>query len=101
MGGCAYLKNDDRFIFYLVTKKFASYKPYYNSVEKSLKALRDLCKELNVSDLAMPMIGCGLDRLEWNVVSRIIDDVFGKSGLKITVSRYEKIDNKESNTSRN
>lgn len=74
----------------MVTKKIYSFKPYYNSVEKSLKELNRLCKKHQVTKLAMPMIGCGLDQLDWSIVSRIIDQVFSKSNIKITIFKFDK-----------
>ena len=95
-GGCAYLKQEattttttSRYIFYLVTKKFYNHKPYYNCLEQSLTAMLALCQQFNVTKLAMPMIGSGLDRLDWSLVARILDDVFAKSNIKITVYKYE------------
>jgi len=92
------LKENDRFIFYLVTKKFYFHKPYYNSIEKSLKEMRSLCKKNQVKDLAMPMIGSGLDRLDWNIVEKIIDFVFKKENINITIYKYEK--NRQNNSSK-
>ena len=33
-----------------------------------------MCKEFNIKYLAMPKIGCGLDRLQWGKVKEIIED---------------------------
>ncbi|RNA12503.1 O-acetyl-ADP-ribose deacetylase 1 [Brachionus plicatilis] len=88
-GGCAFIKLDSRYIFYLVTKKLFYFKPSYSSVEKSLKELSNLCLRLNVTKLAMPMIGSGLDQLEWDIVSRIIDNVFYKSEISISIYKYD------------
>ncbi|XP_046665092.1 uncharacterized protein LOC124357382 isoform X4 [Homalodisca vitripennis] len=85
VGGCAYLKDKDRYIFYMVTKSVSNGKPSYETVEKSLKAMRDLCCKFEVTKLAMPRIACGLDKLEWNKVRRIINDVFQEAGIQITV----------------
>lgn len=87
-GGCAFIKSENRHLFYLVTKKLYYHKPYYSSVEKSLKKLCNLCLKLNVVNLAMPMIGSGLDRLEWNLVSRIIDNIFSKSEISLSIYKY-------------
>lgn len=81
----------------MVTKRFYNFKPFYNSIEKGLRELNRKCQNLNVTKLAMPMIGCGLDQLDWNVVARIIDDVFSKSMTKITIYKYEKPANSEQN----
>jgi hypothetical protein len=96
-GGCAFIKRDDRFIFYLVTKKYYNHKPYYNCLENSLNALLEHCKNLNITKLCMPMIGSGLDKLEWNLVSRIIDDVFNKTNINITIYKFEPDRNRDNN----
>lgn len=45
----------------------------------------------------MPMIGSGLDKLEWNLVSRIIDDVFNETNINITVYKFEPDRNRDNN----
>uniref|UniRef100_A0A1B6GF14 Macro domain-containing protein n=1 Tax=Cuerna arida TaxID=1464854 RepID=A0A1B6GF14_9HEMI len=85
VGGCAYLKDKDRYIFYMVTKAVSNGKPSYETVEKSLKAMRDLCCKFEVTKLAMPHIACGLDKLDWNKVRRIINEVFHEAEIQITV----------------
>ena len=37
--------------------------------------------------LAMPVIGCGLDKLEWSRVSEIIKLVFEKTDIDILVCK--------------
>jgi hypothetical protein len=73
----------------MVTKKYYNHKPYYYCVENSLKALLKLCQELNITKLAMPMIATGLDKLDWDLVSRIIDDVFSKSNITLSIYKFE------------
>ena len=73
----------------MVTKKYYNHKPYYACVENSLKALLKLCQELNINKLAMPMIATGLDKLDWELVSRIIDEVFSKSNVDLTIYKFE------------
>ena len=68
VGEVAVLVLKDRYIFYLVTKKYYYGKPTYSSLESCLKELGVLCKRFNIKTIAIPRIGCGLDRLEWNVV---------------------------------
>ena len=76
-------------IFYLVTKPKYYHKPSYRSLEESLRNLRDLCQRFSVSELAMPKIGCGFDQLDWKIVSRMIDQVFDNSQIKLTVYLFE------------
>jgi hypothetical protein len=99
-GGCAYIKHSDRFIFYLVTKKFYNHKPYYNCVENSLKELLSRCRELKVTKLAMPLIATGLDMLDWDLVSRIIDEVFENSNINLFIYKFENPYHARSGTAR-
>ena len=52
------------------------------------EALEDLKVSLNLpkgNKLAMPLIGCGLDRLEWDNVREIVQEVFADTNVEITV----------------
>lgn len=85
VGGCAYLRVDDGYIFYLITKQKYSHKPTMSSLESSLRAMRDLCVQHGVRQLAMPRIGCGLDRLNWTEVSELIQQLFQSDDIEITI----------------
>jgi hypothetical protein len=85
LGGCAYLNLENRYVFYLVTKEKYFHKPTMSSLESSLRAMRDLCIENNIHHLAMPRIGCGLDKLNWDKVSDLIQSVFKDDDIKITI----------------
>lgn len=84
-GEVAVLKRDGRYVYYLITKKRASHKPTYENLQKSLEATKCHCLKNGVTDLSMPRIGCGLDRLQWENVSAIIEEVFEATDIKITV----------------
>ncbi len=76
-------------VFNLVTKTAHYQKPTYKSLRKSLMSMKVMLLNnpeiINKSKLAMPRIGCGLDRLEWNKVSEIIQDVFKDTNVEILV----------------
>ena len=63
---------NDRFIYHLVTKKRFSQKPTYDSLRQSLEAMTNHAKKHKVTEISMPKAGCGLDRLEWYKVERLI-----------------------------
>ena len=44
----------------------------YQSMEAALQALKRLCRQEGIEGLAMPCIGCGLDRLAWGKGSAMI-----------------------------
>ena len=74
-------------VFNLVTKPRCYQKPTYETLREALVDMKIRCDQLNVKKLAMPLIGCGLDRLDWNVVSPLIKEVFEDSDIEILICR--------------
>lgn len=72
-------------VFNLVTKERYYHKPTLNSLEVSLNEMKDYAVEMGVKKIAMPQIGCGLDRLNWSDVSVLIEEVFGDTDIEILV----------------
>lgn len=72
-------------VFNLITKERYYQKPTYRSLVTALIEMRDLCNEIHVEKLAMPKIGCGLDRLKWDKVKELIDDVFRGYNIEILI----------------
>lgn len=72
-------------VFNLVTKQRYWHKPTYDTLRKSLMALKLHCMKLDIKKLAMPKIAAGLDRLEWNKVSEIIKETFSDMDIEIRV----------------
>lgn len=84
-GGLAFLVRGHRFIYNLVTKEKYFHKPTYQSLESSLEAMKQHCVSNHVTHLAMPLIGCGLDGLEWSKVEPLICKVFANTDVQVTV----------------
>lgn len=84
-GGVAVLEHSGRHIFYLVTKRRSNGKPTYDSLRRSLIALRSEMIKNHITKLAIPAIGCGLDRLQWPSVRQIIHDIFYSVDVEILV----------------
>ena len=84
-GGLAILKQSKRFIYYLVTKSKSTGKPTYVTFWKSCKCLRDHISSNKVTKLAIPRLGCGLDRLEWTKIKLMIEFLFLKVPIEILV----------------
>lgn len=76
-----------RNVFNLITKKFYYNKPTYETITECIKQMKFYCELYNVKYLAMPKIGCGLDRLEWDKVREIIQKEFKDTDVEIEV-RY-------------
>ena len=72
-------------VFNLITKKKSSGKPTYDSLDLSLRVMREIIDKEGIEKVAMPKIGCGLDRLQWPKVRSIIHDVFQDSSVEILV----------------
>ena len=72
-------------VFNLVTKHKCWHKPTYGSLRESLEMMREQMDFLGVTKLAMPWIGCGLDRLQRNQVYDIICEVFEDTDVEIVI----------------
>ena len=74
-----------KYIYHLIVKPRYFHKPTYQTLRNALKAMREHLKFHGVDKLGIPHLSCGLDKLDWNEVKIIIQDVFGDSNLTITV----------------
>lgn len=72
-------------VFNLITKERYFQKPTYETLRGALECMKALCVQKGVRRTAMPVIGCGLDRLAWEQVSAVIQDVFSDTGIEILV----------------
>ena len=72
-------------VFNLVTKAKYWNKPTYTSLVYCLDEMRALASENGISKIAMPRIGCGLDRLSWPKVREIIKGTFQYTDIEILV----------------
>ncbi|KAJ3660383.1 hypothetical protein Zmor_004833 [Zophobas morio] len=88
-GGLAILTDKDRYIYYLVTKTYSTGKPTYATLFSSLKCLKKHVVEKRVQKIAMPRIGCGLDRLDWPNVKFMVEFVFRDVDVEIVVCNLE------------
>ncbi len=72
-------------VYNLVTKHRYFEKPTYNSLRIALDDMRDKMVIAGQTQLAMPMIGSGLDKLAWRRVSEIIKEIFEFTDIDITI----------------
>ncbi|EDW18239.2 ADP-ribose glycohydrolase OARD1 isoform X2 [Drosophila mojavensis] len=87
-GELALLKDDERYIYYLVTKSQSWALPTYETLQSSLEKMRDHMAKNDVHKLAIPRIGCGIDGLQWDKVKAIINDVFQREDVEITAYNF-------------
>ena len=68
-----------------------SYEQYlYENLWKSLCDMARVCVENKVTTLSMPVIACGLDRLEWKYVKDLIEKAFLGTKVAITIYVFKK-----------
>lgn len=84
---CVYVSNNQLSIFNLITKRYSFGKPTNNAIYLALEQLKKQCMVLGVKKLGMPLIGCGLDKLNWEEVKGYILDIFKDTDIEIQV-RY-------------
>lgn len=94
-GGLAVLEEDSelgtRYIYYLVTKRLSTEKPTYENFWSSLKKMRDDVRNHEVKKLAIPKIGCGLDRLDWSIVKDMITFLFKDIDVEVVVCNFQQV----------
>lgn len=81
-GGDALLVDN---VYNLVTKPKCYHKPTYEALRESLETMKKIMEMWSTTKLAMPKIGCGLDRLEWDKVYDIICEVFENTDVEILI----------------
>ena len=74
-----------QYVFNLVTKEHYWQKPSYQTLESALWDLLAHMRQKGVYKLAIPHIGCGLDRLEWSCVYHLLYKVFEYTDTEILV----------------
>lgn len=74
-------------VFNLVTKERYFHKPTYASLYGALNLMKSMSIKNGITKIAMPVIGCGLDRLQWSKVSDIIKEIFDDTDIEILVCK--------------
>lgn len=72
-------------VFNLITKRVSSGKPTYRSMREALISMRKLIHVHGIKEIAMPKIGCGLDKLSWARVRELLEEIFEDDDLTIRV----------------
>jgi O-acetyl-ADP-ribose deacetylase (regulator of RNase III) len=85
-GGCALETRPG--IFYLVTKEKYYHKPTYITLQHCLDNLKEFCEIYQIDKLAIPQLGCGLDKLHWSRVRNMIQETFKNHKTDICICVY-------------
>ena len=78
-----------RTTYNLVTKGKYYGKPTYDTIKEALNGLRAAMVADGQTKVAMPLIGCGLDKLEWNKVKTIIAQTFNDTDIEVLVCKLK------------
>lgn len=73
----------------LVTKERYFHKPTIVTMMIALKKMKEVCIENGITKVAMPTIGAGLDRLDWNKVSELMCHIFEDMDIEILVCKLK------------
>lgn len=73
----------------LITKERYFEKPSIITMRLALQKMKKICLENNITKIAMPTIGTGLDRLAWSDVSKQINGVFSDTNIEILVCKLK------------
>lgn len=85
VGSCAMVGR----VFNLVTKKVYWTKHTYETLRLALQDMKRLIIKHEIKKVAMPQIGSGLDKLNWNEVSNIVQEIFEDVDIEILVCKLQ------------
>lgn len=71
----------------LITKERYFQKPSIITMRIALQKMKQICTESRINKVAMPTIGAGLDRLNWNDVVMQIKNVFKDTDIEVLVCK--------------
>ena len=76
---------DGRHIIHLVTKEETHSDPLWKNFKKAIYHLAELCYEKKIPCIVIPKLGCGLDKLHWPQVMRLLNGAFAHTNTSVTV----------------
>ena len=71
----------------LITKERYYYKPMITTMMTALRKMREICIKNHITKIAMPTIGAGLDKLNWDETSEILRNIFSEDDIDILVCK--------------
>lgn len=78
---------EDYKVFNLITKEKYYKKPTYNTLSQALIDMKKYAVLHGITTIACPLLGCGLDSLEWCKVRNLIQNLFKNTDIKIIVCK--------------
>lgn len=78
-------------VFNLIIKSRYFHNPTYDFLYDSLVDMREQCEEFEIKKIAMSVWGGGIERLEWEHVKDVIEDVFSETDIELRIYNDEYI----------
>lgn len=75
----------DMVVINMITKPRYFNKPTYSEFRKALIEVKYICLMNGYKEIGMPKIGCGLDKLSWKKVEKMIREIFDDTDIDILV----------------
>ena len=79
----------NRYIYNLITRTKYSEKPNLPTLSLTLEEMKSHARLYGISTIAVPKIGCGLDRMNWQQVLKLLRDIFAYWNIRIVVYTLE------------
>lgn len=84
-GYCLITETNGIVVGNLVTKQRYFHKPTLETLRQALEGFRGQAIQRGLCKIAMPKIGCGLDKLQWDDVREIIQNVLKDTDFEVFV----------------
>ena len=81
-----WIHKSQRFVYHLITKGRYIRKPIYRALTASFQVRQRHAETKNVPRISLLQIGCGLDKLHWQKVRKLIHEVFQPKSIDLAVS---------------
>lgn len=85
----AFLKKNKQWILYLITKDAYNDKPTYEDIFNTLQNLKQFCINQSIHNLGLPKVCSGLDKKEWDLISKMIKFTFQNTDITIRIYELE------------
>lgn len=89
IGDVLYYKTEERHgVLNLITKERYFHKPTRKNFNNTINKLKEVTEKYQIKKIAMPLIGSGLDRLDWDESRNWIKEVFKDTDVEILVCKF-------------
>lgn len=79
--------NSKHEVLNLITKQYSYGKPTRESFNQTILNMKKVVLENNIKQIGMPLIGSGLDKLDWDTSKNLIQKTFKEMDVEIIVCK--------------